>query len=225
MNWFKRSISYLFSLALIAFLLLSAVDYCCFDQKFYLEQYQKLNTAETIGVSAETLDQMTSVLLDYLRDEEKTLELVAKVQGSEREVFNEREIKHMVDVRALYQNAMMVRDLCGLLLVVSLVISLLLSDEKMLFWAFKRIFILFMAGFLALLLVAIVDFDFFWTNFHYIFFAGNDLWLLDPRTDILIMMVPLEFFNALVMRIVGFFFASLAAAALLLFCIKKVNND
>ena len=59
MNWFKRSISYLFSLALIVFLLLSAVDYCCFDQKFYLEQYQKLNTAETIGVSAETLDQMT----------------------------------------------------------------------------------------------------------------------------------------------------------------------
>ena len=225
MNWFKRSISYLFSLALIVFLLLSAVDYCCFDQKFYLEQYQKLNTAETIGVSAETLDQMTSVLLDYLRDEEKTLELVAKVQGSEREVFNEREIKHMVDVRALYQNAMMVRDLCGLLLVLSLIISLLLGDEKKLFWAFKRIFILFMAVFLALLLVAIVDFDFFWTNFHYIFFAGNDLWLLDPRTDILIMMVPLEFFNALVMRIVGFFFASLAAAALLLFCIKKVNND
>ena len=225
MNWFKRSISYLFSLALIVFLLLSAVDYCCFDQKFYLEQYQKLNTAETIGVSAETLDQMTLVLLDYLRDEEKTLELVAKVQGSEREVFNEREIKHMVDVRALYQNAMMVRDLCGLLLVLSLIISLLLGDEKKLFWAFKRIFILFMAVFLALLLVAIVDFDFFWTNFHYIFFAGNDLWLLDPRTDILIMMVPLEFFNALVMRIVGFFFASLAAAALLLFCIKKVNND
>lgn len=225
MNWFKRSISYLFSLALIVFLLLSAVDYCCFDQKFYLEQYQKLNTAETIGVSAETLNQMTSVLLDYLRDEEKTLELVAKVQGSEREVFNEREIKHMVDVRALYQNAMMVRDLCGLLLVLSLAVSLLLDEEKKLFWAFKRIFILFMAVFLALLLVAIVDFDFFWTNFHYIFFAGNDLWLLDPRTDILIMMVPLEFFNALVMRIVGFFFASLAAAALLLFCIKKVNND
>ena len=40
--------------------------------------------------------------------------------------------------------------------------------------------------------------------FHHIFFR-NDLWLLDPNTDILIMMVPETFFFHLVFRILGGF--------------------
>jgi len=55
---------------------------------------------------------------------------------------------------------------------------------------------------------AIVDFYGFWTQFHQLFFR-NDLWLLDPNTDNLILMVPEPFFFALVFRIVGGFSLSL----------------
>ena len=41
----------------------------------------------------------------------------------------------------------------------------------------------------------------------------NDLYLLDPRTELLIRMVPEQFFYDLVMRIVVGFFGVLAAAA------------
>ena len=60
-------------------------------------------------------------------------------------------------------------------------------------WGFLLLF-----GLLALF--AALDFNTFWTNFHRVFFT-NDLWLLDPRTDILIQMVPGQFFFDLVMRI------------------------
>ena len=56
----------------------------------------------------------------------------------------------------------------------------------------------------ALAFYAFLDFNEFWTMFHHIFFR-NDLWLLDPNTDVLIMMVPETFFFNLVFRILGGF--------------------
>ncbi|MCF0115094.1 MAG: DUF1461 domain-containing protein, partial [Erysipelotrichaceae bacterium] len=56
---------------------------------------------------------------------------------------------------------------------------------------------------------AVTDFDAFWINFHYVFF-DNELFFLDPRTDILIMMVPGGFFFDLVFRIVLYFVVSMA---------------
>lgn len=44
---------------------------------------------------------------------------------------------------------------------------------------------------------AVVDFSSWWTGFHRISFS-NDLWLLDPSTEWLIKMFPLEFFFAIV---------------------------
>ena len=84
-------------------------------------------------------------------------------------------------------------------------IGLLIVIKKwntIVFWeTFKIAAISFVFVLLFFLLFALIDFDSFWRNFHEIFFT-NDLWLLDPRTDILIMMVPLQFFYDLVMRIV-----------------------
>jgi integral membrane protein (TIGR01906 family) len=48
------------------------------------------------------------------------------------------------------------------------------------------------------------NFTLYWDYFHYIFF-DNDLWQLDPRTDVLIQMVPEEFFYDLVVRIIFYF--------------------
>ena len=45
------------------------------------------------------------------------------------------------------------------------------------------------------------DFTGFWTWFHTVFFS-NDLWLLDPRTDFMICMLPEIIFNQLVISII-----------------------
>jgi len=61
-----------------------------------------------------------------------------------------------------------------------------------------------------LLLLMAIDFYKYFTYFHEIFFT-NDLWLLNPKTDILIQMLPLEFFSSIAYKVVGFFIVELLA--------------
>lgn len=198
-------IIYIFSFTLIIATLLTVIDFACFDSDFYKKEYIKCSTKFVIGTSDEELEKMTDVLLGYLRDDYKTLDLKATINGEVKEVFNKREKDHMVDVKNLYQNAILVRNiLAGITLVLLLIIIYqrnFLEIQKI--YLKTLLFAGLILGFLGIYISA--DFDTFWTNFHHIFFSGNDLWLLDPSTDILIMMVPGTFFNDLVWRIIIIF--------------------
>lgn len=173
----------------------------CFDSKFYADEYRKLNTAQEIGMSEEDLGRATETLLDYLTDKRKDLDVTAVIKGQEREVFNEREKAHMVDVKALYQGAVLAGNLLLAAGVVFMVWMLLLKKRRRAalggYLVGNGVFFVLLAG---IGLFAALDFNVFWTGFHQIFFT-NDLWLLNPSTDILIMMVPGQFFFDLVMRI------------------------
>ena len=60
-------------------------------------------------------------------------------------------------------------------------------------------------SFVLLLFILIqIDFNKYFTHFHEIFF-NNDLWLLNPETDVLIQMLPLEFFTNISVAVVGTF--------------------
>ena len=67
----------------------------------------------------------------------------------------------------------------------------------------------------------LIDFDGFWTQFHHVFFPSNDLLLLDLRSDILIMIVPPEFFNHLVVTIVVTFVSLVLGFYLILYLLNK----
>ncbi len=183
-------------------IILNCVNFFCFQKSFYRQEYQKLDTAEQIGMSDADLQNATDALLDYLRGKRDDLRVQAVVRGQQREVFNQREILHMADVKTLYLWAMRIGN--GLLI---LAVAFYLWA-----WLGKRDIKTILSGYLqgnyvllgliaALGIYAALDFNSFWTGFHKIFFT-NDLWLLDPRTDILIQMVPEQFFFDLVMRIV-----------------------
>ncbi|MEY8381871.1 TIGR01906 family membrane protein [Christensenellaceae bacterium 44-20] len=182
--------------------ILNCVNFFCFQKSFYQREYQKLDTAEQIGMSGADLQAATDALLDYLRGRREDLHVQATIGGQQREVFNQREILHMVDVRMLYLWAMRIGN--GLLI--------LAAAFYLWAWIGGRDKAAVLGGYLqgnyillgliaALGIYAALDFNSFWTGFHKIFFT-NDLWLLDPRTDLLIQMVPEQFFFDLVMRIV-----------------------
>ena len=99
----------LFGLSLIVFLLLSSIDMNCFNVTFFEEQYRELNTAESLRMPQEDLMKATTTLLDYLREDVDSIEVDVRINGVTQEAFNDREKAHMVDVRALYQHAMIVR--------------------------------------------------------------------------------------------------------------------
>lgn len=195
--------------SLIVFLLLSSVDMSCFRLSFFDEQYRELNTAENLDMSHEDLMNATQTLLDYLRGSRDNIDVEVTVAGVSQPAFNARESAHMVDVRSLYQNAMIVR--WGMLVLLLFLTAALFYQKRRQFHAYLSRGILSVSClfFLFLALIGIwisADFTGFWTSFHKIFFR-NDLWLLNPATDLMINLFPEPFFNHLVIRIILWFLA------------------
>ena len=208
-----------------AVLLLTALIVVCIEvyalgDAFFEHEYDKLSTAQSIGISQADLSMVTHGLLAYTRGEAESLDMQATIRGELREVFGQREKDHMVDVRDLYLGARFVRTF-GLIAAAALTALAFFLMRRRAWAALCRAFLSVSAAFLALIAVigiwAMLDFASFWTAFHHVFFT-NDLWILNPNTDVLIMMVPQQFFSDLVSRILTLFvivFVTLNAAAAL----------
>lgn len=199
--------AYIAAIALILILLITSVDINCFNKNFYASSYKDLNTAENLGMTDKDLNLATNTLLDYLQGKRNDIKEEVNVQGVKMMAFNSKEEAHMIDVRNLYRFALHIRNISILLLGISFVylfvrlrkgIWTLLSIHYMKTAILAAVFFAMLAGW------AFVDFDAFWTTFHKICFT-NDLWLLDPNTDLMINLFPSEFFSKLVFRIVGMF--------------------
>lgn len=187
------------SFCFVITILLSCVDFWSFNDVFYAHEYKQNNTANTIGISNAELKEVTSHLLGYIKDDQAELTIKATIDGETQEVFNEKEKLHMVDVKKLYQHAMLVRNIAFVIFIVCFCINRF-ANVKMIFATYKRVLAIFLATIGALAFYAWLDFAHFWVNFHYIFFT-NDLFFLDPNTDVLIQMVPQRFFFDLVFAI------------------------
>ena len=215
------------SVMLIVALLIMSIEMFALNPSFFTSEYAKLNTAQDIGFSEQDLTAVTNKLINYIVDADDNLDMQASIGGEIQEVFGEREKDHMVDVKALYLSARDVRTVFLIGAVVLIAITILIKKKQALktlcksFLYVSGVFVVIVG---ALGLYAAVDFTSFWISFHHLFFT-NDLWLLDPRTDVLIQMVPEQFFSDLVARIiirfVSLFLALNTAAAAGLIIIKK----
>lgn len=214
----------------IAFFLLSlaffltVVDITCFQRSFYQKEYTSQQTSQSLGMSEESLMNATNTLLDYLQDKRDDLIVVEEVHGTNREIFNERETLHMVDVKNLYQNALFVRNGSFIVGLGLLAVGILVFKNKEKLYARYQEGVLILVGIISALAIwAIIDFEAFWIQFHEIFF-DNDLYLLDPRTSIMINMFPESFFYHLVMKIILIFIGGILLFDLLLrFLERKVQ--
>lgn len=217
------------SFCFIVFSFLTVVDFCCFDRSFYTKEHNSIllgnkHIADYIGVSDENLSKITDVTLDYLRDRNKTLDLKLEVNGTEREIFTDYEKEHMVDVRNLYLNAMTVRNISLIIMVISLGLLIYFNKKDSLFYITKYYPVALIVSLFIICCLGVAiftNFDAFWNSFHHVFFSGNELWILDLSKDILIMIVPPEFFNHLVVRIVLMFFTILTITGILCYIYKK----
>lgn len=191
--------------------LLEVIDSCCFSHSFYVQEYAKNNTAAVIGMSEETLMETTDELLDYLKDKRDDLVVYGEVNGKNREIFDQREKRHMVDVKNLYQTAMKVKLIAFAVSIAVIAVCVLRRKALLFEWlrdSFRYGGLLLAVFVIFILIWAVADFNGFWIQFHYLLF-DNELFFLDPNTEILINMVPETFFFDLVTRIILVFFAVL----------------
>ncbi len=199
---------------LIIALLATCIDIAAFRKSFYVNEYAKNDTSEITGMSNEDVMASTMALLDYLRDDRQDIVVHAEVNGIDREVFNERETLHMVDVKDLYQKAILCRNICAI--AGAAILLVLFIIEKNIRKVLQEGFIPGSMALLALIVFigiwVMLDFNNFWTNFH-LFFFDNDLWLLDPRTSIMINLFPENFFFDMVVQIILGFLACMIVLA------------
>ena len=183
------------------------------------QKYKELDVSATMGMTTPDLARATTVLLDYMRGDRANIKVEARVFGEERELFNQpKEIVHMTEVQDLWLGLSAFAKYGAVAAAALLLIGFLLIERGArravlssgLFWG-CGIF----GGVLAFLGVwAILDFDSFWTIFHFIIFpaslfqylsaggtaaAMSELnWMLDSDSIMVRMLMPI--FPSLVMR-------------------------
>ncbi len=218
MTILNRVFTYLISLSFIVFSFIAILDIACFNEAFYVYEFNKNEVAETIGISDTDLQKATDVLLGYIRGSYDSLDVEVTIDDEVVAMFNEKEIAHMVDVRDLYTIVSTIRYVALVILVIGLIYIALKKDSTV-FVELKKSYInvlsLLVAFIAVLVIYALADFTSFWNTFHQLFFT-NDLWLLNPSSDRLIMMVPESFFFDLVIMIIILFVLSLLVGYLLL---------
>jgi len=184
-------------------MLLSILQIYTFNKDFYLREFEKHNVQSVTKIEMQDLGKITEKIISYLKDKDDHLNIQVPIGGKVQEVFGEREKQHMVDVKVLFQNGYLIRNMGLFFLIIAYIFILRYSKRE----ACKSLVLssaLSLSFVLLLFILIQLDFNKYFTHFHEIFFS-NDLWLLNPETDVLIQMLPLEFFTNISVAVVGTF--------------------
>ncbi len=202
----------LLTLAFSAWLLSSSILILGGSDKLMFSLMRHYAPAAETGLPDSEYPAMAEMITDYLRGKTDSFQHTFVMNGAEYLAFNQKEQQHMADVQGLFSLADKVRawGMAFVLAPIAMAIYARIVLRKYAKDALRGIFcerpralyrklrtgLLLVLGAAALLaLWAAIDFDSLFILFHRIAFT-NDLWLLDPRTDLLIRLMPTEFFVA-----------------------------
>lgn len=193
-------------------LLFTSIQFVVYNDSYFRWHYQQHGISEVTEMDIDNLMEVTDNMMDYLIDKRDSLDMTAVIDGTVSEVFGEREKAHMKDVKDLFLKGKQLRDLSAIILIVLFLYFSRIKKNLLAGWI-KQLGTFFVTSFIVIGVFAAVvstDFNKYFTIFHQIFF-NNDLWLLDPETDILVNMVPEIFFFETVLLIAATFIISIVA--------------
>lgn len=202
-------------------LLTMSISFYTYNSSIYMKLYKENNVLEAAGMDEENIGKVTKHLIAYMKDDAESLDMTAVIRGENREVFNAREKAHMVDVKRLF---MLSDSLKGMFigLVLTLVgLCMWKGLHEVIYSVCVKLFAVSVLLSGSLMMIALTNFTAAFIKFHHLLFT-NDLWLLDPRTDTLIQMLPEPFFRSMAIFMFGTWFGgSMVIGALGLFLRQK----
>ena len=226
MKGLQRLLSALAGIAMLIILLISSFEIGAYSNfGWYEKNYAKYNVLDDLEMEMSDVMQVTKEMMSYLRGNRADLEVDTKVDGEEREFFNDREKAHMVDVKNLFVGGLWIRRGAILVMVISIVLLIRTkADWKRLL---PKSFLITIGSFIGITLAAgvlfMTDFHRYFMIFHEIFFT-NDLWLFDARYDYMIRMLTEGFFADMVLRILLFFLVFLGGTFTLMQIWKRYKR-
>ncbi len=196
----KRILALLLTLCLSTGLLAASAYLLGTSAPLLLHLMRTHAPAEATGLPEGEYPAVAAMTAAYLAGETETFQHSFSVEGTAYLAFNEREQQHMADVQGLFRLARGV-------MVAGVSLSLVLMGGVVIRYgraALRRMLavagLIILAVITAIALAAAIDFEGLFVLFHRIAFT-NDLWLLDPRTDLLIRLMPTSFFVSCAMYI------------------------
>ena len=217
MTRLRRVGALLFVLSVPVLLITSNVRQVAGDLAFYERGFARYDVSERTGLSAAQLRDVARAFIEYFDDPPRRLDVQVELAGSRRPLFNEREIPHMGDVQRLMHLVERLRLLAGGTMVAVALVGLTTAGRSF-FPSLGRLLqvgAVLTSGVLLLLGgLSLLDFGDVFVRFHQLAFS-NDLWILDPSRDYLLMLFPEGFWFDATMRIALLTAAESAALALL----------
>jgi len=176
----------------------------------YEYSFNKYNVSDVTNIDRAQLSEVARRLVDYFNSKEET----PQIEGLE--LFQERELVHLKDVKELFQFDYQIQML-SLVYIVAYVLLFLLWRKgrwqdlaKGIRWgcALTLVFIIMLS------IASVFSFDHVFIRFHYLVFGdpSRSPWIFDPSRDYLIRLFPPPFWQAIAM----FGGMAIAAEALLL---------
>jgi integral membrane protein (TIGR01906 family) len=192
-----------FVVAMPLFIILGNVLDVASDREFYATEFEKYRISDVTGLNREELATVADLFITYLSNPSASLNAEFVLNGVRRPLFNAKELSHMEDVQKLFGLVRQTRLISAAILVILPLVGLGLVGSSIL----PRVGTLLLIGgvvTVALLglagLLSLVDFTEAFVTFHQMAFS-NDNWMLDPRTDYLIMLFPEGFWLDATLRI------------------------
>lgn len=206
----NKFISVFTSLCLVSLIIMGSLLYNSYDKNYFAKYQREHRLDKEAKIRQEELDQVTSDLLDYLKYGENSF-----LENH----FNEKEILHMEDVFKLYEGGRKIMLIIFLLSIGLFVLGF--KNSPSLFMKNMSVYFIITAIAIGIILsVLMVNFSDAFIKFHHIFF-DNDLWLLNPETDLMIRILPEHFFESLVIRIITMAVSLVVIIEIILFGINK----
>ena len=168
-----------------------------FSDWIYTYNWSRNNISNNTGLSINELNHSSNSIKDYFKNDLEKLDLIITQNNNDYHLFKDREIDHMVDVKSIIQSTLLFEKVGGILLIIFLIMLFYNQKLKTIEENIRKIILksFFLWGaFLSIIIFGMmVNFNYTFILFHKLLFR-NDLWILNPRTDFLLMMFPQRFF-------------------------------
>ncbi len=198
----KKALGYLVIILVPLVLILSSVRLLLTHQFVYVEYHMPGFPEDSYGLTQQQRLEYAPLALDYLLNDQGISFLGDQHFPNGSPLYNERELSHMADVKALTQTLLKVW-----LLATALLVAIAAAAWHFEWWnefrgwlargGWVTVFLI-----LVLLVFIFVSFDALFVEFHHIFFQG-DSWLF-LFSDTLIRLFPMRFWQDVFIALAAF---------------------
>jgi len=159
----------------------------------YRYGFSKYDISGKTGISGAHLEGVAQNMADFFSGKLQSLQMTVEIRGQQRQLYNEKELAHMEDVRYII-------SVFRVMQTVAIVAFLSSAAAVFAMQGIRRMLRGILLGVIAAVALmallaawALIDFNSLFYLFHIVSFS-NELWLLDPSKDYLIMMFTEGFF-------------------------------